>query len=209
MEPVYSFAPFAAVLAPLVGACLILLTGRKWANLREAWSVLAALAQFGFVYSMVGQVLNGNVVEYTIVEVYKGMALQFRVDAFGMIFALLASSLWIAVSIYSIGYMRSLKEHAQTRFYFCFALALFGAVGVALSGNLITLYMYYEILTICTFPLVAHKETPEAVRAKILGRAALICIKVSSETPAWARGCRNAKSASCVTSMLERTTPRA
>lgn len=185
MEPVHSFAPFAAVLAPLVGACLILLTGRKWANLRESWSVLAALAQFGFVYSMVGQVLNGSVVEYTIVEVYKGMALQFRVDAFGMIFALLASSLWIAVSIYSIGYMRSLKEHAQTRFYFCFALALFGAVGVALSGNLITLYMFYEILTICTFPLVAHKETPEALRAGrkylvyLLGGAVLVLLAMA------------------------------
>ena len=82
-----------------------------------------------------------------------------------MIFALLASFLWIVVSVYSIGYMRSLKEHAQTRFYFCFAMALFGAAGVALSGNLLTLYMFYEILTVATFPLVAHKETPEALRA--------------------------------------------
>jgi multicomponent Na+:H+ antiporter subunit D len=69
------------------------------------------------------------------------------------------------VSVYSIGYMRTLKEHAQTRFYFCFAMALFGTTGVALSGNLLTLYMFYEILTIATFPLVAHKETPEALRA--------------------------------------------
>ena len=163
MDTVHSFAPFAAVLAPLVGAALILLTGRRRPNLRESWTILAALAQFLFVYSMLPPVLRGSVVSFTIVEIYGGLALQLRVDAFGMIFALLASSLWIVVSIYSIGYMRSLKEHAQTRFYFCFALALFGAVGVALSGNLITLYMFYEILTISTFPLVAHKETPEAI----------------------------------------------
>lgn len=185
MEPVYSFAPFAAILAPLIGACLILLTGRKRANLRETWSVLAPLAQFAFVYSMIGPVLKGNVVEYKIADIYKGLAFEFRVDAFGMIFALLASSLWIAVSIYSIGYMRSLKEHAQTRFYFCFALALVGALGVALSGNLITLYMFYEILTVSTFPLVAHKETPEAIRAGrkylvyLLGGAVLVLLAMA------------------------------
>jgi multicomponent Na+:H+ antiporter subunit D len=185
METVHSFAPFAAVLAPLVGAALILLTGRKRANLRESWTILAALAQFLFVYSMLPPVLRGNEVTFTIVEIYRGLALQLRVDAFGMIFALLASSLWIVVSIYSIGYMRSLKEHAQTRFYFCFALALFGAVGVAFSGNLITLYMFYEILTISTFPLVAHKETPEAIKAGrkylayLLGGAVLVLLAMA------------------------------
>ena len=93
-------------------------------------------------------VLQGKIVEYTIIEIYTGINLQFRVDAFGMIFALLASCLWIVVSVYSIGYMRTLKEHAQTRYFFCFAMALFGATGVAMAGNLLTLFMFYEILTI-------------------------------------------------------------
>jgi formate hydrogenlyase subunit 3/multisubunit Na+/H+ antiporter MnhD subunit len=87
----------------------------------------------------------------------------FNVDALGLIFATTSSCLWILVSIYSIGYMRSLKEHAQTRFYFCFALALAGAIGIAFAANLVTLFVFYEILTLSTYPLVAHDETPEAM----------------------------------------------
>jgi multicomponent Na+:H+ antiporter subunit D len=82
------------------------------------------------------------------------------VDAFGLVFGLLASGLWVLTSIYSIGYMRSLQEHAQTRYFFCFALALSATMGIAFSANLLTLY-FYEILTLSTWPLVAHKETPK------------------------------------------------
>jgi formate hydrogenlyase subunit 3/multisubunit Na+/H+ antiporter MnhD subunit len=89
----------------------------------------------------------------------------FRVDALGLIFATTSSCLWILVSIYSIGYMRTLKEHAQTRYYFSFALALLGAIGIALSANLVTMFVFYEILTISTYPLVAHEESPEAIAA--------------------------------------------
>jgi multicomponent Na+:H+ antiporter subunit D len=90
---------------------------------------------------------------------------SLKVDALGLIFAITSSSLWILVSVYSIGYMRSQKEHAQTRFYFSFAVALAGAVGVALAANLVTMFIFYEILTISTYPLVAHEESPEALTA--------------------------------------------
>lgn len=165
MEIIQSATPLLALIAPFIGAFLIVLTGGKRPNLREFWTILAAVTQCAFIFSMLPLVLQGKIVEYTIIEIYKGINLQFRVDAFGMIFALLASCLWIVVSVYSIGYMRSLKEHAQTRYFFCFALALCGAVGVAMAGNVFTLYMFYEVLTISTFPLVAHKETPEAIKA--------------------------------------------
>jgi len=165
METVYSIKPLLALLASLIGAFLVLFTGERNRNLRELWTLIASVVKFGIVVSMLPLILQGKIVEYTIVQVCKGVALQFRIDTFGMIFALLASFLWIVVSLYSIGYMRGLSEHAQTRFFFCFALAIFGAVGVAMSGNLLTLYMFYEILTVSTFPLVAHKETPDAMKA--------------------------------------------
>lgn len=165
METVQSATPLLALLASFLGAFFILFTGGKRPNLRELWTILAAVTKFAFICSMLPHVLQGKIVEYTIIEIYTGINLQFRVDAFGMIFALLASCLWIVVSVYSIGYMRTLKEHAQTRYFFCFAMALFGATGVAMAGNLLTLFMFYEILTIATFPLVAHKETPEAIKA--------------------------------------------
>jgi multicomponent Na+:H+ antiporter subunit D len=78
-----------------------------------------------------------------------------------MVFALVASFLWIVTVLYSIGYMRGLGEHAQTRFSACFALALFGAVGCAFADNLFTLYLFYEIVSITTYPLVAHHQDRE------------------------------------------------
>jgi multicomponent Na+:H+ antiporter subunit D len=91
-----------------------------------------------------------------------GVELALRVDAFGLLFALGASLLWIAASFYSVGYMRTLEEHAQTRYFTCFALALSTTMGVAFSANLFTLFLFYEGLTLTTYPLVAHKETSEA-----------------------------------------------
>ena len=98
-------------------------------------------------------------VVFQILPDYPGFALAFRVDAFGLLFASGASLLWILTSFYSIGYMRSLKEHAQTRYFVCFALALSATVGVAFSANLFTLFLFYEALTLVTYPLVGHKES--------------------------------------------------
>jgi len=163
MEVVPSIRPLLAILISGIAAILILLTGEDRKNLREFWTLLAAILKFFVVISMIPTVLSGKVMEYTLLTLSPGIALQWRVDALGLLFATLASALWIATSFYSIGYMRGLQEHKQTRFYFCFALALHGALGVAFASNLLTVFIFYEILTISTFPLVAHKETPEAI----------------------------------------------
>jgi multicomponent Na+:H+ antiporter subunit D len=95
-------------------------------------------------------------------EFHAGFRLAFRADAFGVLFGLGASLLWILTSLYSIGYMRTLDEHAQTRYFACFALALSATAGVAFAANLFTLFLFYEALTLVTYPLVGHHETPEA-----------------------------------------------
>ena len=82
-----------------------------------------------------------------------------------MLFALVASSLWIVNSIYSIGYMRANDEPRQTAFYVCFAVALGSTIGIAFAKNLFTLFLFYEALTLSTYPLVTHKRNEEAVRA--------------------------------------------
>ncbi len=107
-------------------------------------------------------VLKGNIYTYTLFELLPGIKVSFYADGLSMIFALISSFLWFFATSYNIGYMRSLGEHAQTRYYFCFALAIFGAQGVALSGNVFTLYLFYEIITIFTYPLVAHHQDEEA-----------------------------------------------
>jgi multicomponent Na+:H+ antiporter subunit D len=159
---VFSIKPLLAILVSAVGALLIAGTGERRANLREFWSVAAGVLKLGFVVSMIPDVQAGRTLECRLFPILPGIELAFRVDAFGLLFALGASLLWIATSFYSIGYMRSLGEHAQTRYFACFALALSATIGVAFSANLFTLFLFYEGLTLATYPLVGHKETPEA-----------------------------------------------
>jgi multicomponent Na+:H+ antiporter subunit D len=158
----HSIIPALAVLAPAIGAVLIAITGDRRANLREGWSVAAGFAMFSLVASMIPDVLAGNTPECVLFRILPGVELAFRVDALGILFASGASLLWILTSFYSIGYMRSLQEHAQTRYFACFALALSATMGVAFSANLFTLFLFYETLTFVTYPLVGHKQTDEA-----------------------------------------------
>ena len=159
-----SLRPWLAIACPALSAILVLLFSKR-PNVRESWTLLATIVQFSIIFSMVPMILEGTMIESCLFTMFPGIHFGFKVDAFGLIFAITSSFLWILVSIYSIGYMRALREHAQTRYYFCFAFAIFGAVGVALSGNLVTMFIFYEILTVSTYPLVAHEQTPEALFA--------------------------------------------
>jgi multicomponent Na+:H+ antiporter subunit D len=158
----FSVIPVLAVLVSALGAILIAFTGERRRNLREFWSVAAGVVMFALVASMIPDVLAGRMPELILFRILPGIDLALRVDAFGLLFAAGASLLWILTSFYSIGYMRSLKEHAQTRYFACFALALSATIGVAFSANLFTLFLFYEALTFVTYPLVGHKETEEA-----------------------------------------------
>jgi len=163
METVESIRPLLAVLVTVVGALLILFTGERSRNLREFWTIAASILKFAIVISMVPFVLKGRILEYTIITLTEGVSFQLRVDQFGLFFGVLASALWIATSVYSIGYVRGLHEHAQTRYFFNFAVCLSATMGIAFAGNLLTLFMFYEVLTVATYPLVAHKETEDAI----------------------------------------------
>jgi multicomponent Na+:H+ antiporter subunit D len=149
-----------ALLAPLLGAVAVVLAGKR-PNLREACSFTAAAALFTIVASLVPEVWAGGRLTCRLVEILPGISVAFRADSFSMIFALVASFLWMVTVFYSLGYMRGLKEHAQTRFNACFALALFGAIGCAFSDNLFTLYLFYEVVSLSTYPLVAHHQDGE------------------------------------------------
>jgi multicomponent Na+:H+ antiporter subunit D len=150
-----------AILAPLIGAGLVMLNGKR-PNVREACSFLAAATLFVITVSMISPVLAGQKLHLTVFELLPGLSISLRADALSMVFALSASFLWMVTVFYSAGYMRRLEEHSQTRFNVCFALALFGAMGCAFSDNLLTLYLFYEIVSICTYPLVAHHQDDES-----------------------------------------------
>src|SRR5262245_47636243 len=118
--PLCSVKPLLAILVSSVGALLIVRAGERRANLREFWSVAAGVLKFVIVVSMIPDIQAGRTLQIVLLSILPGIELAFRVDAFGLLFALGASILWIATSFYSIGYMRSLKEHAQTRYFACF-----------------------------------------------------------------------------------------
>lgn len=163
METFDTIKPLLAVLVSLAAAGLIVVTGERHRNLRETWTILAAFAKFGLVASMLPAVLAGARPELGMFQLSPGVSLALRVDEPGILFALSASFLWIVTSFYAIGYMRGLKEHKQTRFFASLALCLSATIGIAFSANLLTLVVFYEILTVATYPLVIHKEDREAI----------------------------------------------
>lgn len=158
---VSSLKPLIACAVSLLAVIPMVAFGR-WPNVREGVTLLAGAVKFGLVLSMLPLVLSGHVIHCTLWRILPGVAIEFRVDSFGMLFALVASSLWIVTSVYAIGYMRGLKEHSQTRFYAFFAVALCATLGVAFSANLLTLYLFYEMLSLSTYPLVTHHQDREA-----------------------------------------------
>ena len=152
-----------ALILPLLTCGGIWLAG-KVPDLREAVTLGGAALLFLVVITIAGQVGGGARPELVLGQAAPGLEFAFKVEPLGALFALVASGLWIVNSFYSIGYMRGNRERNQTRFYMCFAIALFGAMGVALAGNLFTLFVFYEILTLSTYPLVAHKGDANAQR---------------------------------------------
>jgi len=162
--------PLIAILSPLICSVLIILF-RNHPNVRETWTIIASIVCCSSILSLIPVILNNGEINLTLFTILPKIDYAYYVDAFGLIFALTSSVLWIIVSFYSIGYMRSLNENNQTRYYFFFALAIFSTIGVAFSKNLVTMYIHYELLSIFTYPLVAHEKTQEALSA---GRKYLI-----------------------------------
>jgi len=151
----------AAVLIPLLAAFLIPIFHRV-PNLREAVTLLAAGALWIVVIDLVPHIIAGARPEALDLEIVAGLGIALKVEPLGMLFALVASTLWIVNSIYSIGYMRGHNEPRQTSFFVCFAVAISSTIGLAFSKNLFTLFIFYEILTLSTYPLVAHKGDDKA-----------------------------------------------
>ncbi len=154
---------WGALILPLLVAIAVAALG-NFPNLREGASLIGAGLLFIVVCLLAAQVWSGQTPQLYVGDAAPGLKFAFRLDALGAVFALLASGLWIVNTLFSIGYMRGHRERNQTRFYICFALAIFGAIGVAMAENLFTLFVFYEVLTLSTYPLVAHRGDKEAQR---------------------------------------------
>ncbi|MEX0769711.1 MAG: monovalent cation/H+ antiporter subunit D family protein [Balneolaceae bacterium] len=159
-----TYVPLYAVLVSLAAVPLILFSSGK-PNLREFWTILASVIKFALVMMLLPTALQGGSVEVTLFEIAPDIPLLLRADPFGVYFAIIASGLWFFTSFYSIGYMRGAGEKKQARYFASFAVCLSATIGIAFSGNLLTFILFYEILTLATYPLVIHKETTKAIQA--------------------------------------------
>ncbi len=165
MTEIYSCIPAIPLCISLGAALIIALLGERVRHLNEGVTIAAAGLKFLLITLLYTSVVGGAIWLWTPVTLLPGVPFSLKIDLFGIYFALLSSLLWLVTSVYSIGYMRSLNEHAQTRYYVCFAICVAATVGIAFSGNLLTFFIFYEILTLATYPLVVHSQTKEALAA--------------------------------------------
>lgn len=177
LDIVHSLRPLLPVAVGFAAPFIIRLFSAR-ENQREGVSFVLSTLIFVLTLSLVPAVLRGTIYTYTLFNILPGITVSFCADGLSLVFALVSSFLWIFATSYNIGYMRTLKEHAQTRYYVCFAVAIFGAQGVAFSGNIFTIYLFYEIITLFTYPLVAHHQDNEGYTA---GRKYLVYLMGSSK----------------------------
>ncbi|WP_440997677.1 proton-conducting transporter transmembrane domain-containing protein [Arhodomonas sp. SL1] len=169
-------APFTVVLIPFIGAIAIALAARA-PRLRDAFCWLFPIPFFLGVLGQIAPVLEGGVPPQHLVEVLPGLGITFSVQPLGLVFALLASTLWLLATPYAIGYMRAEGYGNLARFFACYSIALGAAAGIAFADNLLTLYLFYEILSVSTYPLVAHTGTDKARQG---GRTYIALLLVTS-----------------------------
>lgn len=157
------FSPLTIVLIPFGGALAIALAARSTRLVHLISWISSALLLIA-VWGLAGAVLSGTPVEQTVWEILPGMAIAFSIEPLGLLFALLASTLWILATPYAIGYMSHGGYSSLARFFACYAIALGATAGIAFADNLLTMFVFYEILSVSTYPLVAHDGSDKAKR---------------------------------------------
>ena len=176
-------AMLIGLLAPLMVAVLtpFLAVRHVW---RDAAGPVGGVITFLAAVEVALVVLDGETPRLFVAQIAEGLAIEFAVTPLGAIFGLVASGLWILAALYSVGYMRGNHEKHQTRFAAFYAVAVHAAMAVAWSGNLLVLFIFYEILTFSTYPLVTHKESIVARNAGRLYMSILVGTSVILLLPA-------------------------
>jgi multicomponent Na+:H+ antiporter subunit D len=159
-----SSLPLLIVLAP-IATSLVVVALRRRPDLRDVALVVGSIVTFLLVASLVPIVLAGGEPTTELVELLPGAQLALRMDGMALVFALLAAFLWVLASPYAIGYLRGDEAANQTRFMAFYALCLSTAFGVAMAADLLTFFIFYELLTVATYPLVTHKGDAKAIAA--------------------------------------------
>ncbi len=171
--------PLLIVLSSLIPGLVIFFLPETAHRLRTSLNMLGAVTKLALVAVLVWGVSQGHTYE-TAWQLAPGLHLVLHADALSVLFVVLSSLLWLVTTVYAIGYLEG-SPH-RSRFFGFFSLCVTATVGLALAGNLVTFIIFYEALTLATYPLVAHRGTPEAIRgariylAYTLGGGALLLL---------------------------------
>ncbi len=176
-------AIYAAMLFPLIAMAGNMVFA-EFKNVRDTFTLLCAGLTFGSVLVVLSNVGNSITTPVSLFNVFPGVDVAFNVEPLGLMFALIGSGLWILTHIYGVGYMRGNNEKHHARFFACFCIAISSVIGIAFASNMFTLFLFYEILTVSTYPLVAHKGTPDAIRGARVYLAILIGTSIALQLTA-------------------------
>ncbi|MFD2190613.1 proton-conducting transporter membrane subunit [Pistricoccus aurantiacus] len=150
------------LLSSLIPAIANFFIPESRAGWRNSLNLVAALVKSSLVIILLVAVLRGELFEVRL-ALLPGIDFVLHADAWSLMFISLSSLLWLLTTLYAIGYLA--HSHQRSRFFGFFSLCVFATSGIALSGNLITFLIFYELLTLATYPLVVHKGDPESIRA--------------------------------------------
>lgn len=154
------YLPLFVVLTSLGAAVLIFLAGEQRQRLRTAINLIAATIKLVLIGVLLLAVRSGESFVWRL-PLLPGLDLVLQVDALMLLFSTLSAVLWLLTTIYAIGYLE--RSPHRARFFGFFSLCVAGTMGVAAAGNLFTFFVFYELLTLATWPLVAHRGTRDSI----------------------------------------------
>lgn len=166
MEGIYLAVP---VLLPILGGILLLGLRKTVRGERRERVMMIAVevlvtANTLIVWSLIVAMLRGGLSgRWVLFRLFSDLTVMFQLDRMGSVFAGLASFLWPLATLYAFEYME--HEERKATFFAYYTMTYGVTMGIALAGNLVTLYFFYEMLTLVTFPLVLYPMTREAARA--------------------------------------------
>ncbi|MFP4044143.1 MAG: complex I subunit 5 family protein [Rhodosalinus sp.] len=154
--------PLLLLLTSLVPASISFFLAQDSYRMRNALNLGGAVLKVGLIVAMLIAIAGGAGYEAEI-PLAPGLVLLLKIDALALLFVSLSAALWLLTTIYAIAYFGTKPE--QSRFFGFFSLCVFATTGIALSGSLISFFIFFELLTLSTWPLVAHKQDAASLRA--------------------------------------------
>ncbi|NPV70805.1 MAG: monovalent cation/H+ antiporter subunit D family protein [Firmicutes bacterium] len=158
-----SLLPLAAVSTPTLSSVLVYAVGKRALGLGRMLTVLASALSLLPIALMYPMAARGVVLEVALPSLLPPLGVMFRVDGLGYLFSAMTSGVWCLVTIYAISYMKGALN--QARFFAALLQTLGACLGVAMAGDLFTLFVFFEVLSLAAYVLIVHDQTQEAMRA--------------------------------------------